>query len=305
MAKAAWALARAQRWVISRAQLLDLGYSRKAIEHRLATGRLHRVYPGVYAVGRRQLTQRGHWMAAVLRCGDGAVLSHTSAASLWGIRTSPHKPIHVSVPATVVRRQSGVVVHRRSVLTPDHVRMRQRIPLTSVPLTLVDLAPHVTRDELEAAISEADKLELCDPESLRERLENFRDHAGVGKLRETLGRRTFAMTDSQLERRFLRLVKEAGLPRPLTQQVVNGARVDFYWPDLGLVVETDGLRYHRTASSQSRDLSRDHMHLSAGLTAMRFSHEQVRCHAASVRAILRRLAAACRERRGAPPTRLD
>jgi very-short-patch-repair endonuclease len=287
LAKAAWALARSQHWVVSRAQLLELGYSRKAIEHRIATGRLHPVYPGIYAVGRRHLTRQGWWMAAVLRCGDGALLSHTSAACLWGIASSPHKPIHISIPANIARRQRGIVVHRRARIPPEHVRRKTRIPVASVPWTLVDTAPSMPRDELEQAINVADKLDLCDPESLRDRLEAFRDHAGVATLRETLDRRTFSLTDSELERRFLRLVREAGLQPPVTQQLVNGVRVDFYWPDLGLVVETDGLRYHRTPVEQDKDRIRDQAHTAAGLVPLRFTRAQVRYQPGHVREVLR------------------
>lgn len=103
----------------------------------------------------------------------------------------------------------------------------------------------------------------------------MRHRRGVPALRALLDRRTFTLTDSQLERRFLRLVRGAGLPRPLTGQRVNGFKVDFYWPDLGLVVETDGLRYHRTATQQARDRRRDQAHAAAGLTPLRFTHAQV------------------------------
>ncbi len=98
---------------------------------------------------------------------------------------------------------------------------------------------------------------------------------GVPALRAVLDRHTFRLTDSELERRFLRLVRQAGLPEPLTQQWVNGYRVDFYWPQLGLIVETDGLRYHRTATQQSKDRVRDQVHVAAGLTVLRFTHAQV------------------------------
>src|SRR3954452_11787679 len=100
MARAAWALARSQHWVITRRQLLDLGFTVDAIRHRLDAGRLYPIYPGVYAVGRRQLTRAGRWMASVLACGPGALLSHTSAAPLWGISPSPFRPIPVQAPGT-------------------------------------------------------------------------------------------------------------------------------------------------------------------------------------------------------------
>ena len=110
-------------------------------------------------------------------------------------------------------------------------------------------------------------------------------------LRGVLDRRTFLLTDSELERRFLPIARSAGLPEPQTQCWLNGFRVDFYWPALGLVVETDGLRYHRTAAQQSRDRQRDQAHTAAGLTALRFTHAQVRFEPDYVRSILGAVAA--------------
>ncbi len=113
-------------------------------------------------------------------------------------------------------------------------------------------------------------------ENLLAALDAYPGVRGAGRLRSILAARTFRLTDSELERRFLRIVEKAGLPFPLTRQAVNGFRVDFFWPDIGLVVETDGLTYHRTPSQQARDRVRDQAHLAAGLTPLRFTHAQVR-----------------------------
>jgi very-short-patch-repair endonuclease len=142
------------------------------------------------------------------------------------------------------------------------------------------------RVSLERAVNEADRLGLVDPEGLRESLGSHRGQRGVGKLRAVLDRHTFRLTDSELEVRFLAIVGQAGLPLPMTRQCVNGFRVDFHWPTLGLVVETDGLRYHRTPAQQARDLVRDQAHIAAGMTPLRFTHAQVRFESASVRETL-------------------
>jgi very-short-patch-repair endonuclease len=139
----------------------------------------------------------------------------------------------------------------------------------------MDLATCVRRSELEAAVNDADRLGLVDPETLRSAIDERAGSRGATVLRRTLDRRTFRLTDSELERRFLPLAREAGLPPPETGRRVNGFKVDFYWPDLGLVVETDGLRYHRTPAQQARDRQRDQAHAAAGLTALRFTHAQV------------------------------
>jgi very-short-patch-repair endonuclease len=267
--------------VVSRQQLIDLGFTPKAIKHRVARGRLHRIARGVYAVGRPELTQFGRWMAALLSTGPEAVLSHTSAAALWGIAKQRGNAIHVSVPAHLRRSISrGITVHRRRGLSATK---RHGIPVTTPVDTLIDLASELQRDALEVAINEADKLDLVDPETLRAEIEGER-RPGAAKLRAVLDR--FTRTDSPLEREFLRIVREAGLPTPRTQQRVNGHRVDFFWPELNLVVETDGLRYHRTPSQQAKD-----HHFVAGVRSLRFTRAQVWFEPRSVEVVLRAAAA--------------
>jgi very-short-patch-repair endonuclease len=233
----------------------------------------------VYAVGRPDLTQSGHWMAAVLAAGPDSFLSHRTAAALWGIRRGRTRTgtgfIDVTVEDHRRPRSDGVRLHRVRVLAAEDRAQRDGIPVTSPIRTLIDLALLLSPRELEAAINEADRIGLVDPERLRSAVEGRMGQHGVGPLRAVLDRRTFSLTDSELERSFLRLVQRAGLPRPLTQQRVNGFRVDFYWPELGLIAEADGLRYHRTAAQQSRDRIRDQKHAAHGLIVLRFSHAQV------------------------------
>jgi very-short-patch-repair endonuclease len=267
-------LAGRQHGVVSGEQLLDLGLNAQAIKHRTARGRLHSVFRGVYAVGRPHLTPRGRLMAAVLRCGPNAVLSHETAASLWEIAPRSRKSIELSVPPTVTRRVPGVIAHRR-LLSTGEVTTREGIPVTTPACTLIDIASRLSRARLEAAVNEADRCGLTDPERLRTLLVRSPGRAGVRALRDTLDRRTFALTDSELERRFLPIARAAGMPLPETGQELNGFKVDFYWREIGLVVETDGLRYHRTPAQQTRDRRRDQAHAAAGLTCLRFTYAQV------------------------------
>jgi very-short-patch-repair endonuclease len=292
-ARRAWEIARTQHGVIALFQLMELGYTLPAVKHRIAIGRLHPIYRGVYAVGRRDLTRLGEWMAAVLACGDGGVLSHHSAAALWKIRKERARRVHVSVPRVSDPRHPGVRVHRCSSLPDEELARRENIPVTTPIRTLLDLGTSLAMEALEAAINEADKLELVGPAALRSAVEGRRGQRGVRPLRKILDRGDFVLTDSELERRFLPIARAAGLGVPLAQQHVNGFRVDFYWPDLGLVVETDGLRYHRTASQQMRDRVRDQAHIAAGLTALRFTHWQVRYDAGHVKRTLRATARRC------------
>jgi very-short-patch-repair endonuclease len=275
IARRVWRLASRQHGVVALFQLLELGYTMSAIKHRVAKGRLHPVRQGVYAVGRPELTRKGEWMAAVLSCGPATLLSHLSAAALWGIRPEPDRAVHVSVSGGGVRCQRDLITHRRSGLDDDATRCCG-IPVTRPIRTLLDIATRLPAGALEAAVNEADKLDLVDPEELRAELEARKGQHGVRSLRALLDRATFTLTDSELERRFLPIARRAGLGLPQTQVRVNGFKVDFYWPELGLVVETDGLRYHRTPSQQARDRIRDQAHTAAGLAHLRFTHWQVR-----------------------------
>jgi very-short-patch-repair endonuclease len=290
----AWALVRRQHGVITREQLLALGFSAKAIRHRVSAGRLHPVMRGVYAVGRPELTQKGRWIAAVLACGPGAVLSHESAAALWGIRKPRSGPIHVSVPASRRARHKGIVVHRRTKIAAT---VKDNIPLTSPTATLIDLAAQLTGRQLEAAVNEADALDLATPAEVRAAAEQARN----AKLKRLLDRHTFRLTDSELERWFLRIVRKTGLPMPQTQRHVDDFRTDFYFADLDLVVEADSLRYHRTPSQQAKDRLRDQEHAAAGRSHIRFTHTQIRYDAKHVETILLRVAELARQVRQVHP----
>jgi predicted transcriptional regulator of viral defense system len=162
------ALAARQHGVVARAQLLEAGLSGDGIKYRV----------GVYAVGRPRLTRHGRSMAALLSCGPEAVLSHESAAALWGIRERERGVIEISVPAEVVRRGSGLRVHRR-VLQANEQARHHGIPVTTPTCSLLDLAGRLGPSELEAAVNHADELDLVDPERLvAERLRELPQEAG-------------------------------------------------------------------------------------------------------------------------------
>jgi transcriptional regulator with AbiEi antitoxin domain of type IV toxin-antitoxin system len=219
-----WAIARRQHGVLTRQQLLANGYSSSSVRHKVATGRLHRVFAGVYAVGRPALTQQGRWMAAVLACGSGAVLSHGSAAALWGIRPPAGSRIDVSLPGCFRPRRPGIIIHRRPTLNERDVTHRDGIPVTTPVCTLIDLAARLEPGPLEAAINEADKVGLTDPEELRAALTQPVRRPGVRRLREVLDRRTFTLTDSEFERRFLPLARAAGYLSPSLESVSTDSR---------------------------------------------------------------------------------
>ena len=240
-------------------------------------------------------------MAAILACGDGAVLSHSSAAALWRIGREQRGLVELSLPSSSRRRHPDLQIHRRPSLNLARDLTREYgIPVTTPVQPLIDMSLRLDRAGVERMINEADKYNLEHPPQLREALDERAGEKGAAKLRFILDRRTFRLTKEELERRFLPLARQAGLPTPLTGQFVNEFEVDFCWPDLGLVVETDGLRYHRTPAEQARDRLRDQAHTAAGLTPLRFTHEQVRYEPEHVLGILRATAQVLGQRRTQP-----
>lgn len=215
-------------------------------------------------------------MTAVLTCGPEAVLSHRSAAELWGFGSEHPHYIDVSVRRASEARIPGLRCHRRPSLPSNEVDLRLNIPLTTPVRTFLDLSTVTGPKTLERAINEADKLDVIDADSLRLALDDHPGQPGIRLLRHVLDKHTFRLSDDELERLFRPLASAAGLPTPLTKHMVNKFEVDFYWPDLGLVVETDGWRYHRTPSAQTRDALRFQIHVANGLTPLRFSHHQVK-----------------------------
>ncbi len=286
MAREAWTLAENQHGVVSSDQLRKVGYTPQAIYHRIRTGRLHPLHRGVYVVGRPHVTDHGRWMAAVVACGAGAVLSHSSAAALWRIGTEERDLVELSLPSLSRRCRPGLQIRQRPSLEDRDMTAEYGIPVTTPVQTLIDMALRLDRPGIERMVNEADKYNVAHPPGLRRALDARAGEPGAATLRFVLDRRTFRLTKEELERRFLPLARKAGLPVPLTGQWVNEFEVDFYWPDLRLVVETDGLRYHRTPAEQARDRLRDQTHTAAGLIPLRFTHEQVRYEPEHVLAVL-------------------
>ena len=224
-------------------------------------------------------------MAAVLVCGDWAALSHLSAAAHWGIGTEGEL-IDVSVKRE--KRRPQIHSRIRPGLPPPETTVHDRIRVTTPLQTLIDIALELPTNRLERAVNDADKFDLIDPESLRTGLDDHAGEPGVKPLRTLLDKDTFVLSDTELEVLFRPIAVAAGLPPEMTKHVVNDFQVDFYWHSLGLVVETDGLRYHRTPAAQRRDAVRDNEHVASGLTRLRFTHWQVKREPAYVRAILSR-----------------
>jgi very-short-patch-repair endonuclease len=254
-------LADRQHGAVSHGQLIELGLGRGAIQHRLELKRLYPVHRGVYAVGRRGLTRSGVWMAAVLACGPQAVLSHRSAAVLWGLRRGDSARTEVTAPGRVGRRD-GIRPHRAT-LPPDEVTVVDGIPVTTVARTLFDLAAVVDRHEVQRAIEQAEAGRLSDSTPLAALVTRYPGRRGTAVLKAILGKegRTAGITRSELEGGFLRFLADRGLPSPRTnvwlQVGADWIEADCVWPGPRVVVELDSWTYHGTKAAFRRDRARD------------------------------------------------
>jgi hypothetical protein len=263
------ALAQKQHGVVSIRQLCGpLGYSESAVGRAVAAGRLHRLHRGVYAVGHARLSLYGDCLAAVLARGPDALLSHGSAAWLWGITRYGPKPLVVSAPASR-RSRPPIELHRARGLIDEDRALEVGIPVTSVPRTLLDYATTVRFSILQRGIERAEELRLFDLRKVDAMLARTAGHPGQGPLRRALELyREPVFTRSNLERRFLELVEQAGLPRPSTGFNVAGHELDMFWPEERFAVELDTFGTHGDPGSFESDRLRqeDLMLVDVGMT---------------------------------------
>ncbi len=244
-------IASRQHGVVTAKQLAAAGLGRMAISERAQRGRLHRLHRDVYAVGHCAPSWHGRWMAAVLACGEGAVLSHHSAASLWELLRPIEGPVHVSVPSTAGRpSRPGIRVHRCPSLTILTAR-RHNIPVTTIQRAIEDLegtiAPYLLR-----------------------RAKRQAEHAGV----YLVGGESKRLR-SDLEEDFLALVLAHRFPHPESNVEIGRHEVDFLWRDRSLVVEIDSFLYHRGSVSFQADHARDLGLRGRGYTVLRYTEEQL------------------------------
>jgi hypothetical protein len=271
--------------VVTRAQLLAAGITKDEIAHRVRTGSLQREHPGVYRVGHRARSVEATFLAAVWACGEGAVLSGRAAANLWGlIRGSAPAP---EVTAPSKRRVQGVTTHRaRHIERTTH----GGIPITTVPRTLVDLAAHLPLDALARACHEAGVLHDTTPGQVEAVLAKRPRVKGAKRLR-TVTSGDVQVTLSELERRFQKRLREAGLPLPKTNKRAHGRRVDCRWPDHRLTVELDSYRYHHSRHAWEQNRRREREARARGDEFRRYTYgdvvESPRLMLAELRALLR------------------
>jgi very-short-patch-repair endonuclease len=219
--------------------------------------------------------------AAVLACGPTALLSHHSAATLWGLRPGRATPIHITVPvADFGARPTGVIVHRTVLPTERCVHLD--LPVTSPARTMLDIAPRLPGRDLEYILEEGLAKRLLTETDVGEVAARAGRHPGARRLRRVLATRTGTLTESVAQRRLLDLIRDSGLPMPKTEQPLLGYRVDLLWPDIRLVVEVDGYQFHGTRGAFERDRRRDARLQAAGYVVIRFTARQIEHHPLAV-----------------------
>jgi hypothetical protein len=290
-------LAERQHGVVARLQLLDLGLGEDTVDRWLRRGRLHRLHAGVYAVGHPLVSREGRWMAAVMACGPGAVLSHLSAAELWGVRQPGSHAIEVTAPPKS-RSRAGVLRHAAA-LPADEVTTENGIPVTTVPRTIFDLASVLRIDAVEHGLRQSERLRLYDALSLEDLLGRYPGRQGNKTVRECLRRRRelpAGVSREELEARFLAFLDRFGIPRPrLNAWLTLGSRryqVDCLWPVQRLIVELDGWGTHGTRSAFEGDRDRDRRLTAAGYRGTRVTWRQLHEIPADIAVDLRAMLAA-------------
>jgi very-short-patch-repair endonuclease len=244
-------IASAAHGVVTRSQLVRAGVTAKEIKHRVRTGALIRAYRGVYRVGHRAPSVEAAYMAAVRACGQGGVLSGRAAAYLLGLIKGRPPPPEVTVPTE--RRVEGVTTHRSRQI---EAMVWRRIPVTTVPRTLVDIAGDMSDDDLGQACHEAGVRFRTTPRHVDSVLARRPRTKGAANVRRIVNGDSPVIL-SKLEKRFLKLLREAGLPLPKTNRPAGGRYVDCRWPEHKLTVELDSYRYHSSRHAWERDRRRE------------------------------------------------
>lgn len=246
-----------QHGVVSRQQLLAAGVSKDALQQRIGTRWLRRIHRGIYGVG-PILPARAREMAAWLACGPGAVISHQSAAGLWGSLEPepPDAPVHVGL-ARGSRRHPKLHTHRLASLQDDELGRVDGIPVTIPARTLLDLAYAASPRTLERAVDRTLDRRLATHRDVQRIMERHSGRPGSRRLRAVLERERTTLTNSEAEERFLDLVRRAGFDPPETNARLGGYVVDFLWRSALLVVEVDGYAFHSSSRAFERDRRRD------------------------------------------------
>lgn len=273
MARRVVGVSRGQNGAIKLEQLVSAGLTRSAIRSRVARGRLVYLFYGVYGVGDPELVPLMRPAGALLSIGETAVLSHRSAASVWGFAVANPQVIDVTVIGGNPKPRQGVRIHRvkTSADTTHHSNLR----ITAPARTLIDFASQASTSELADAFGEARAKRLLTDAKLNSALKRApRNDPGAAVVRAML-REGGTYDRSKAERLMRGLCKKAELPQPLTNVILHGHLVDFYWPDHRLIIEVDGYDTHGNRQAFENDRRRDQVHIAAGYVVIRITWPQL------------------------------
>jgi very-short-patch-repair endonuclease len=264
--------------VIALEQLLEAGLGHDAVAYRVKARTMQRLHRGVFLLGAAPPTLMARARAAVMACGEGAVVSHRSAAEMFGLLPQSDRGIDVTVVGRNAGVHAGIRLHRPRGLAPHEVTKMRGIPVSSVARAICDMAATESADEVEHAWQEALYREIVTPRAVRAVLDRNPRRKGAPVVRALID--DPRMTRSERERVLLKLLAQAQLPKPLTNVRLHGYLVDAYWPQQRLVLEFDGWKAHGHRGAFDRDRKRDQVMLANGLGAMRvtdrhLTHEPV------------------------------
>jgi len=269
-------VAAAQRGLVHRSQLVALGIGRGSIAHRVGVGSLHPVLPSVFAVGHPALEPLAAEVAALLYVREDCVLSHRTAAAMWGFAQPSAGPVEITLAGRNVRQRPGLTVHRVQDLDARDVRLREGIPVTAPARTLIDLAAVGSDHDVVQAIAQARVLRLCSDPDLDAAMAECPGRTGTSRLRRILRSDAGpALTRSEGERRMLRLADQAQLPRPQVNTRLLNYEIDFLWQESKLVLEVDGHAFHAHRSAFESDRRRDQVLVAAGYRVVRVTWRQL------------------------------
>ncbi len=288
------AIATRQQGRVSRRQLRAAGIGDGVIQRLIARGTLHREHPSVFAVGHHAPMPLGAEAAALLACADGTVLSHLTAAMLWGLETPRPRRVDVLIEGRETARPRGVRVHRTVQLPARDIRVKHQLPLTSPPRALLDIADGLPMRQLERGLDQALVSRVVRVGQIAEVLARAGGRRGASRLQKLIENATgtTTVTRSQAEERMLALIRAADLPHPEVNCRTRGYEVDFLWREHGVVVEVDGYRYHSSRSAFERDSAKGAKLTAAGLHVMRVTWLQMEADSYAVVARLAQALAA-------------
>lgn len=282
-----------QKMLATTAQLAQCGLGKHAVAYRVHASRFQPVFHGVYFVGCGELPPLARELAALLACGEKSFISHYSAAFVWGLRTMPPTEVEVSVVGRCCDSRKGIRMHRIQAIDRGEIQRHEGLWISTPARAVLEVAATATVDELVDIVNEGHGLRRFKASDLDAVLRRNRGRRGVARLKEVLGDQdAMTITRSRAERAFLKLIRDARLPRPEVNQRLGRYEPDFMWREQRLIVELDSYQFHGGPGGFQTDREKDLVYRDAGFDVLRPTrnhviHEPARVLVSVVRALAR------------------